>query len=157
MRIYPKFSPIRILFCIFADGMKNILFAFSVLIWLTSCAQKTDDEKAAGLVAEIESLYQSGQYHAALDSIRILRDRFPQALEARKKSLKLWQEASLKLTQQDIARTDSALQVMLKQMQTGKYPPRMWNKMAMKRDSLRIRYDVLCATVRAIHLRQKEK
>ena len=133
MRIYPKFSPIRILFCIFADGMKNILFAFSVLIWLTSCAQKTDD------------------------SIRILRDRFPQALEARKKSLKLWQEASLKLTQQDIARTDSALQVMLKQMQTGKYSPRVWNKMAMKRDSLRIRYDVLCATVRAIHLRQKEK
>ena len=108
-------------------------------------------------MAEIESLYQSGQYHAALDSIRILRDRFPQALEARKKSLKLSQETSLKMTQQDIARTDSALQVMLKQMQTGKYPPRVWNKMAMKRDSLRIRYDVLCATVRAIHLRQKEK
>ena len=46
----------------------------------TACA-KTDDEKAQDLLAQIDQLYAKGKYKETLDSITVLRDRFPMALE----------------------------------------------------------------------------
>ena len=67
----------------------------------------------------------------------------------------LWQEASLKAAQQDIARTDSALQAETARYQQAK-TLRERNFIGIKKDSLQIRYDALCGTVRVIHRRQRE-
>ena len=96
--------------------MKTFVSLLILLAALTAC-QPTDDEKAAPLLAKIERLNGQGRYQTALDSIRLLRKNFPQALETRKKALILWQEASLKMAQADIAKTDSALQQVLRSLE----------------------------------------
>jgi|LAHS01.1.fsa_nt_gb hypothetical protein len=138
----------------FVRSMKNCLLLLLLLATLTACEQ-TADEKAEPLMAEIETLYEQGQYQLVLDSITSLRRQFPQAVKARKKALTLWQEASLKLTQADIARTDSALQVAIRQFNEAR-TIRERNFIGIRRDSLQIRYDALCGTVRVIHKRQQE-
>lgn len=138
----------------FVRSMKNCLLLLLLLATLTACEQ-TADEKAEPLMAEIETLYEQGQYQLVLDSITSLRRQFPEAVEARKRALTLWQEASLKLTQADIARTDSALQVAIRQFNEAR-TIRERNFIGIRRDSLQIRYDALCGTVRVIHKRQQE-
>ena len=126
----------------------------TILFALVSC-QVSQDEQAAPLATQIDSLCHAGRYQAALDSIRTLRARYPKAVNARRKALKLWQEASLKLTQADIARTDSALQRAIEAFNNAKNI-RERNLIGIRKDSLQIRYEALCGTVRVIHKRQQE-
>lgn len=134
--------------------MRQLFFALLLASLLVACKQ-SEDKKARALLQKIEHLYASGNYQAALDSIRRLRRDFPQAVESRRRALVLWQEASLKATQQDIARTDSALQAETARYQQAK-TLRERNFIGIKKDSLQIRYDALCGTVRVIHRRQRE-
>lgn len=131
----------------------NIAIVAMALLTLASCGNKEED-KAQSLYSEIENLYQAGNYQAALDSIKVLREKYPKAIELRKKSLTLWQDANIKLAQQDIAVTDSALQVVIAQMNaTTDIATR--NQLRLKRDSLQVRYDTQCAVVRAVRMKQK--
>ena len=131
----------------------NIAIVAMALLTLASCGNKEED-KAQSLYSEIENLYQAGNYQATLDSIKVLREKYPKAIELRKKSLPLWQDANIKLAQQDIAVTDSALQVVIAQMNaTTDIATR--NKLRLKRDSLQVRYDTQCAVVRAVRMKQK--
>ncbi len=131
----------------------NIAIVAMALLTLASCGNKEED-KAQSLYSEIENLYQAGNYQATLDSIKVLREKYPKAIELRKKSLTLWQDANIKLAQQDIAVTDSALQVVIAQMNaTTDIATR--NKLRLKRDSLQVRYDTQCAVVRAVRMKQK--
>lgn len=131
----------------------NIAIVAMALLTLASCGNKEED-KAQSLYSEIENLYQAGNYQATLDSIKVLREKYPKAIELRKKSLTLWQDANIKLAQQDIAVTDSALQVVIAQMNaTTDIATR--NKLRPKRDSLQVRYDTQCAVVRAVRMKQK--
>ena len=82
----------------------------------TACA-KTDDEKAQDLLAQIDQLYAKGKYKETLDSITVLRDRFPMALESRRKALVVWQKASLAMAQKDVANTDIRLQEVARQIE----------------------------------------
>lgn len=134
--------------------MRQLFFALLLASLLVACKQ-SEDKKARALLQKIEHLYASGNYQAALDSIRRLRRDFPQAVESRRRALVLWQEASLKAAQQDIARTDSALQAETARYQQAK-TLRERNFIGIKKDSLQIRYDALCGTVRVIHRRQRE-
>lgn len=133
--------------------MKRTFFLIAtVMVALTACQQKSDDDEAAQLLTEIEELYEKGQYRTALDSIESLRMRFPKSVEARRKALRLWQEASLKMAQQDIAVTDSALQATSAQMQVEQ---RIYerNMLGVKKDSLQARYEALIGVVRMIRKR----
>lgn len=134
--------------------MKKILVLPLALLLLAAC-QPSEDEKAAPLMHRIDSLYQAHDYPGTLNAIRLLRDDHPKAVESRKRALKIWQEASLKMTQDDIARTDSALQATNRLLQ---HETRLLqrNQLRVRRDSLQVRYDALCGTVRVIHQRQKE-
>lgn len=127
--------------------------AFAVMA--AGCAHKCGTE-ADRRLAEIETLFADGRYQTVLDSISSLRRRCPEAVEQRRQALKIWQEASLKLTQADIARTDSALQAVTRQMEAAT-TIRERNFIGVKRDSLQVRYEALCGTVRVIHRRQSEK
>ncbi len=133
--------------------MKKItLLTIAAAALLTSC-QKSEDQKAAPLMNKIDSLYKAGNYQATLNAITQLRANHPKAIESREKAIKIWQDASLKMTQADIARTDSALQATIAQYGTEKDLYKK-NMLGVKRDSLQVRYDALCGTVRVIHKRQ---
>lgn len=120
----------------------------------TACA-KTDDEKAQDLLAQIDQLYAKGKYKETLDSITVLRDRFPMALESRRKALAIWQKASLAMAQKDVANTDIRLQEVTRQIdETTDRLAR--NMLLVKRDSLQARYEAMCGVVRMIHARQKQ-
>lgn len=131
----------------------NIAIVAMALLTLASCGNKEED-KAQSLYSEIENLYQAGNYQAVLDSIKVLREKYPKAIELRKKSLTLWQDANIKLAQQDIAVTDSALQVVIAQMNAATDIATR-NKLRLKRDSLQVRYDTQCAVVRVVRMKQK--
>lgn len=131
----------------------NIAIVTMALLTLASCGNKEED-KAQSLYSEIENLYQAGNYQATLDSIKVLREKYPKAIELRKKSLTLWQDANIKLAQQDIAVTDSALQVVIAQMNAATDIATR-NQLRLKRDSLQVRYDTQCAVVRAVRMKQK--
>ena len=132
----------------------KIAIVAMALLTLASCGNKEED-KAQSLYSEIENLYQAGNYQATLDSIKVLREKYPKAIELRKKSLTLWQDANIKLAQQDIAVTDSALQVVIAQMNAATDIATR-NQLRLKRDSLQARYEAMCGVVRMIHLRQKQ-
>lgn len=124
-------------------------------VTLLSCGP-TESDNAAALVAQIEQLYADGKYQTVLDSITSLRQRYPKEIEARRRVLPIWQDASLRIAQADIARTDSALQATIAEMEAAK-TIRERNFIGIRRDSLQVRYDVLVGTVRVIHRRQQEK
>ena len=135
--------------------MKRILFPLlAMTLVLSGCRQKGETEPAQ-LLLKIEKLYEQGQYRTVLDSIESLRMRFPKAVGERKKALGLWQEASLKMAQADIALTDSLLQATTAQMQAE---PRIYerNMLGVKRDSLQARYEALIGVVRMIRKRMEE-
>ena len=136
--------------------MKKMMLTMALVLAFVACTQRTtEDDKAAQLLEKIETLNREGAYAAALDSITSLRQQFPRAVNARRRALEIWQEASLKMTQDDIGRTDSALQVVTRQMEaeTNIYKR---NMLGVKRDSLQARYEGLIGTVRVIHKKMEE-
>ena len=134
--------------------MKKIAWLLAAFV-LAAC-QPSEDEKAALLSRQIDSLYEHKDYLGTLNAIRRLRTDHPKALKARQKALKMWQEASLKMAQEDIGRTDSALQATIKAFEAETNIGRK-NRLGVRRDSLQIRYDALCGTVRIIHKRQEQQ
>ena len=138
----------------FADAMRHIWF-FIIIMALAGCA-KTDDEKAKPLLAKINTLYAGGKYREALDSIVVLRDRYPKAVVARTEALRIWQDASLKMAQADVAATDNRLQEVEQELRTTTDRSRC-NMLGVKRDSLQARYEAMCGVVRMIRMRQKQR
>ena len=138
----------------FADAMRHIWF-FIIIMALAGCA-KTDDEKAKPLLAKINTLYAGGKYREALDSIVVLRDRYPKAVVARTEALRIWQDASLKMAQADVAATDNRLQEVEQELRTTTDRYRC-NMIGVKRDSLQARYEAMCGVVRMIRMRQKQR
>ena len=136
--------------------MKKMMLTIALVLAFAACTQRTtEDDNAAQLLEKIETLNREGAYVAALDSITSLRQQFPRAVNARRRALEIWQEASLKMTQDDIGRTDSALQAVTRQMEaeTNIYKR---NMLGVKRDSLQARYEGLIGTVRVIHKKMEE-
>ena len=143
-----------LLSCTFADIMKQILLITLATLLLSSCA-KTDEERAKPLLAKIDSLYKSGNYLVTLDSITLLREKYPKAIDARRKALAVWQEASLKMAQADVARTDVQLQEVNASLD-GEQNLYRRNRLLFRRDSLQARYEAMCGVVRMIRMRQKQ-
>lgn len=131
---------------------KSILPVMAV--FLLGCGP-TAEEKAAPQLAHIEQLYKQGRYQETLAAISRLRKEHPKAIKARQRALVVWQDASLRLTQTDVGRTDSALQAVSRQWANEKNLLQK-NKLRVKRDSLQARYETLCGTVRVIHGRQQQ-
>lgn len=134
--------------------MKKYMWLILCTLLICSCTP-SEDEKAARLLSQIKTLYKDGCYNETLDSIMALRMRFPKAIESRKEALRIWQNASLKQAQADIAQTDSALQTVLRSipMESDLYKA---NMMRVERDSLKARYEAMCGVVRMIRMRQKQ-
>lgn len=134
--------------------MKKHIWLILCTLLICSCTP-SEDQKAARLLSQIKTLYKDGCYTEVLDSITALRMQFPKAIESRKETLRIWQNASLKQAQADIAQTDSALQTVLRSipMESNLYKA---NMMRVERDSLKARYEAMCGVVRMIRMRQKQ-
>lgn len=129
------------------------LLTIMLIVTLAGC-NESEEQKAARMLARIDSL-EEGHYKEVLDSIVSLRSAYPSAVETRKKALKVWQNASLKLAQDDIARTDVLLQETLRKIE-AETDLRKANLLRVRRDSLQARYEAMCGVVKMIHMRQKE-
>ena len=114
--------------------------------------------------------FEAGAYQQALSTIDSLRHVYPNAIDTRKKALRLYQEIELKRTQEELARTDSLLQLInhdyaYQQTKVEKDKAAlcatpeeltMLTRTRMKRDSLRTQCETLGAKIRYIHKKQKE-
>lgn len=159
MQNYKKKRDMWYIFSKFALIMKNLITSVMtcfILFALSACQKTTEDEKALPMLEGIEKLVERKDFRSALDSIIILRDRFPKALQARKRALELWQEASLLQAQHEVEVTDTALQATIAAI--DKAPTLLeQNLLRNKRDSLKARYDAECAVVRIIRAKQNGK
>lgn len=133
--------------------MKYILTIILAAV-LVGCSE-SDEQKAERMLAQIDSLYEKGQYKEVLDSIVSLRTTYPSAINIRKEALRIWQNASLKIAQKDVAQTDVLLQETLRMIES-ETDLRKANMLRMRRDSLQARYEAMCGVVKMIHMRQKE-
>ena len=91
-------------------------------------------------------------------------------IEQRKAALKHKQDSTLLASQQELAWVDSALQAatarhqhLLSELQSGRYSGRQLQQLGeqltlarIERDSLQVRFEVLCGTIRYIHKKQQE-
>ncbi len=150
--------------------MKLHLIIYIVLAaTLAGCAEQQDRELKA-LVTEMRESYAEGRDSACLAAIDTLRAKFPKAIAERKEALKLYQEASLRIAQKQLAYVDSALEAEKyifrtmektvaahkeKGIATAEELTALTRK-RMLRDSLQTQFDVLCAKIKYIHKRQKQ-
>ncbi|MCD8283023.1 MAG: hypothetical protein LUC22_07210, partial [Prevotella sp.] len=131
-------------------GNKKTYIALVVcVLLLSSCEGKSDDERAAAMVSDIEQAVSKGDFRSALDSIVVLRSRYPKAVNARRRALELWQDASLLEAEAEAAKTDSLLKETIVAIDSA---PTLLeqNKLRNRRDSLQARYDAAIGLTKVI-------
>ena len=151
--------------------MKRIVLLITgVALLLTSCKSDNSQNQAETLLQEASADYEQGRYDEALRTIDSLRKVYPNAIDTRKKALKLYQDVELKKAQQELAVADSLLQLVQhdlnyqqEKVDRDKAALRatpeeltMLTRTRMKRDSLRTQCEVLGGKIRYIHKKQKE-
>jgi len=149
--------------------MKKILWIFLAAM-LIACGENKHQE-AELMLKRANTLFEQRQYDRALIVIDSLRKVYPNAIEIRKQALRLYQDIELKHAQEELAVTDSALQVVKhdyeelklkveKAKQELRAKPEeltLLTKTRVRRDSLQTQFDVLCAKIQYIHKKQKEQ
>ena len=148
--------------------MKQILW-FLLAVMLVACGNSTQKE-AEELLGKANEQFTQKAYDNALTTLDSLRKVYPNAVDTRKKALKLRQSIELKRSQEELALVDSMLQAVShdyryqqQMVEKDKQELRataeeltMLTRTRMRRDSLQMRFDVLCAKIRYIHKKQKE-
>ena len=139
------------------------------LLLIVACKDNRQQE-AEQLLEQAEQQFEASDYQAALSTIDSLRKVYPNAINTRKKALKLYQNIELKKAQEELAITDSLLQAIQHdfdyqqaKVERDKAALRatpeeltMLTRTRMKRDSLRTQCETLGAKIRYIHKKQKE-
>ena len=152
--------------------LKRISYAMATVLFLILAVACKDNrqQQAEQLLQQAEEQFGASDYQAALSTIDLLRKVYPNAINTRKKALKLYQDIELKKAQEELAVTDSLLQAIQHDLdyQTAKVEKdkaalrataeelTMLTRTRMKRDSLRTQCETLGAKIRYIHKKQKE-
>lgn len=150
--------------------MKRLLFLFTVLSILLVGCRDSKQQAAEQMLTRANEYFSDKKYDRALIVIDSLREVYPSAIETRKQALHLKQDIELKRSQEELARVDSALQIVKtdyeyqkqkveKDKQELRATPEeltMLTKTRVRRDSLQTQFDMLCAKIRYIHKKQKE-
>ena len=145
--------------------LKRISYAMATVLFLILAVACKDNRQQ-----QAEEQFGPSDYQAALSTIDSLRKVYPNAINTRKKALKLYQDIELKKAQQELAVTDSLLQAVnhdyvyqQEKVERDKAALRatpeeltMLTLTRIKRDSLRTQTEVLGAKIRYIHKKQKE-
>ena len=147
---------------------KKILFA--VVMALAVCSCGGEDKKTEKLLKECEDLYAVKKYDAALGLTDSLRRTYPDMVEVRKKAFALYRHIELDKAQAELAVTDTALQKVVKEYYTLDSVVKrhkadgvahadeltLLTRKRMRRDTLQVRFDVLCAKIRYIKEKMKQ-
>ena len=150
--------------------MRRLLFLTTTALLMLSCGGDDSQRQAESLLGQATADYEQGHYQEALQAIDSLRKVYPNAIDTRKKALKLYQDIELKKAQTALAEADSLLQLVehdLKYQQEKvdrdkaalRATPEeltMLTRTRMRRDSLRTECEVLGGKIRYIHKKQKE-
>ena len=149
--------------------MKKILIFIAAGLLMAGCGN-SEKKQAEALLQEARTQFLEGQIDAARATLDSLRKTFPTVIEARKGALRLHQEIELKAAQDEMARTDSLLQIANKELETMqkeveehkaalKATPEeltALTRMRMRRDSIRTQFETLGMKISYIHQKQKE-
>ena len=149
--------------------MKKILIFIVAGLLMAGCGN-SEKKQAEALLQEARTQFLEGQIDAARATLDSLRKTFPTVIEARKGALRLHQEIELKAAQDEMARTDSLLQIANKELETMqkeveehkaalKATPEeltALTRMRMRRDSIRTQFETLGMKISYIHQKQKE-
>lgn len=146
------------------------LTILAAAVLAASCTDK-DKAEARQTLNAAQTEYAKGNYPRTLALIDSLRHNHPKAIEERREALKLFQDASEKMAQADIEKTDRAIQSLAAEIQKlqaaadngradGSATAAQLNALTAKRlklDSLRARFEAQCATVKVIRQRRNAK
>lgn|SRR5574344_270242 len=153
---------------------KNVINLFLVLLFVSSfiaCGGSDKTKEAEALYQKANQEFIQGRYNDAIADLNRLRKDYHQQVEQRRKGLTLRHEVELKMAQNDLAKTDSALQslknrfdVLQKKVGIDKSKcsatPSELTELTttrIRRDSLQVRFDVICAKIKFIHKKQQEE
>ena len=137
---------------------------------LISCGNSSKQNEADTMLQKATEFFEQGRYTEARACIDSLRKVYPNAIDTRKKALHLQQDIELKRAQEELAKTDSLLQLVTHdfnyqqtKVEKDKAALRataeeltMFTLTRMKRDSLRTQCETLGAKIRYIRKKQKE-
>lgn len=140
-----------------------------VVIALASCSEKPDARLTA-MLSEMRTAYAEGRDSACLVAVDSLRSQFAKSVDVRREALAFHQKASLRIAQGELARVDTALEAAKRDYdylyrrvaalhEKGEATASQLTAVTLsrlRRDSLQVRFDVLCAKIRYIHRRQKQ-
>ena len=149
--------------------MNKTIMIIAAVLFLTGCGNN-EKEQAAQLIETARTHFQQGALDAARTDIDSLRKQFPNVVEARKAALQLHQEIELKAAQDELAATDSLLQIanreldaLQKQVDQHKKALKatpeeltLLTTTRIRRDSIRTQFETLGAKIRYIRQKQKE-
>lgn len=150
-------------------NIKIFTILVSSCLFLASCGNR-EKEQVAQLLSEARAHFEEGALDAARADIDSLKKAFPNIVEARKGALKLHQEIELKAAQDELAKTDSLLQIANKELEalqkevdnhkaalkaTSEELTRL-TRTRIWRDSIRTQFETLGAKIRYIHQKQEE-
>lgn len=150
--------------------MRILVLSAMAAVLLLSCGENSAQKQAEEMLTKAGTCYEQGQYDEALAVIDSLREIYPNAIDTRKKALRLYQDIELKKAQHELLVTDSLLQAVnhdyvyqQEKVDRDKAALRatpeeltMLTQTRMRRDSLRTQTEVLGAKIRYIHKKQKE-
>lgn len=134
-----------------------------------ACSKKPQEQ--ATQLAQLAATYcEEGRLKEARQLIDSLRRTYPDIVEARKAALKLHQDVELKIAQQELARTDSLLTMVSRELEARQQQVdahkaalkvtaeelTLLTKTRMRRDSIRTQYEALGMKIRYIRQKQKE-
>lgn len=142
---------------------------FLSLLFMTSCGDNMQ-EKAEYMLHQAQHQCDNGHYDKTLSLIDSLRNKYPKAIETRKKALKLYSEASEKQAQERLdeinvqldeaekkfAELDKIVTIHKKQ---GKATPEELTSLTMARmhrDSVRTMFDTECEKIKYIRKKRQE-
>lgn len=145
--------------------------AACALIMLAACGGNAAEERAGKLLDEAQAQFEKGEYAGAIATIDSLRKSCPEAIEGRKKALRLYQQVELKRARLNVEATDTVLQRVdceYRQMKARvdslrskgaatEEQLRSVNLMRVRRDSLKTVFDVECAKIKYINKKMEEK
>jgi hypothetical protein len=150
---------------------RSIYLLLTLLLLVTACGDDSKDKAAEALYQKAQKEYSRRNYAAAIADLDSLKRWFPKQIAQRTKAIPLKQDILLSEAQDNLADVDSVLQAInstytqLKKrvdadkaagIATAKELTDV-TKLRMKRDSMQVRFDVLCGQIRYIHRKQKEK
>ena len=149
--------------------MRRLMIYLTTTLLFIACIKKPQ-EQATQLAGQAATCCEEGRFKEARQLIDSLRRTYPDIVEARKAALKLHQDVELKIAQQELARTDSLLIMVSRELEAQQQQVdahkatlkvtaeelTLLTKTRMRRDSIRTQYETLGMKIRYIRQKQKE-